>query len=266
MVSLIRYLETHYREVRETQPFEPDTGYVRVSSLGKLCPREEVLVSRAELVRRKTFDSSTVLAFDTGHEYHYALQNKVLAGRCLYGHWRCTQCAYLVAGPTQYPRPSRCPGCDARAEHLLYVEQHLHDHELRLAGHPDGFLLLPGRSDFGVLEAKSTSKDRLKDVQRAPYPEHVVQLQAYLLLTGYQWGLIFYWSKGTWGLPAFVEHFVSADPVAQKRIVETVRSITHGVRSGVLPERVCDTPTCDAAKHCVVSASCWSTDERSGSD
>lgn len=229
-----------------------------------MCPREEVLVRRAQITRRSIIDASLLFAFDAGSEYHWALQNKVLGPLgILLGVWRCTACGRLTGEPRpgtfhpehQQPCPAVCARCHGKD--FEYVEQLFRDQEHRVAGHPDGFLRLPGRADLGILEAKSISPNGLKDVRKIPQYNHRLQLHVYLWLTGLQWGTVLYWSKGSWGLDAFVEHFVERDETIVTSLKAQARAVWEALQADTLTERICATPTCSRASDCPVAPMCF---------
>ena len=138
------------------------------------------------------------------------------------------------------------------------------DHNIRLKGHTDGFLALPGFSKMGVLEAKSIKPGWT--IKNVPKLEHAIQLHEYFLLTGLEWGVILYWIKGENGLDAFVEHFVERDEDTIARIKANVRGIRSGIMGGPLPDRVCASADCPRAQSCVVSDPCFAVAEETGDD
>ena len=133
-------------EVREIHPMKTDS-WLRVSSIGGVCPRQEVLASRMDIVRREGISPDLGMVFAIGHALHWAMQNIVMAatGRIV-GSWRCTWCGEVYGSLKEgiIPRPDRCIRCGAsagsvprangkpdysvRSEAFVFVEEWVGDH------------------------------------------------------------------------------------------------------------------------------------------
>lgn len=270
--SLIRVISEKFKEDREVPPLTPQS-WLRVSALSSLCAREEVLASLLRVNRHDIIGTDLLLTFNHGHGLHWALQNRVLAGLgVLYGRWRCTICGARCGGRDtdegNVLRPSKCGSniCRGRKEprdpetnDFEYEEQYFTNKELRIGGHNDGFLRLPGVEGEGVLEGKSISDRRARDIKDVPDFGHVVQLQSYMWLTDCQWGVIVYWNKGTFRAP-LVEHFVERDDETIEKIKAMIRSIWAGMKGGALPERLCRSSGCERAEACSMAGPCFERD------
>lgn len=268
--SLLRVVGEEFKEDREVAPLSSG-DWIRVSSLSNLCAREEVLASKLKVERVDSISTDLLLTFNHGHGLHWALQNRVLAGLgVLFGCWRCKICGARYGGSEtvagNIPRPEKCHSniCKDRKEprdredrDFEYEEQFFKDNEHRLCGHPDGFLRLLDVQGEGVLEGKSISERRSREIKDVPDFGHVIQLQAYLWLTGCEWGLIVYWIKGKFRDP-LVEHYVERDDETIEKIKQMLQSIWAGVKGGPLPERICNTPDCSRAEECNMAKPCFS--------
>lgn len=252
-------------------------SWIRVSSLSTLCPREEVLRSKDNVVRDDPYDGDLGLIFEHGHALHWVLQNKVMpATGTFYGKWRCTnlECGFEVGGwdpnarprksilDSQVARPKVCASCGQKldSDNSIYVEQHFKNFEYRIQGHPDGFLRIPGMEGTGVFEAKSINPKGAWEVRGCPKLDHVVQVQCYMWLTGCRWAKILYWDKGGMGLSALVEHTIEYDEALTDTIKEEIAAIWVGIEDGILPERTCEIRSCARAKKCAVADVCFERD------
>ena len=253
----------------EQVPYLTEDGWIRASGFAMLCPREEVLCARERLTRVREIETDLLLIFEHGNGLHDRLQNSILPGvGVLRGKWICLGCGTMQGGPPPkdcsvntdwaIPRPEKCEKCESTEFRFFEVEYY--NYELKLRGHTDGYLVLPGMSSIGVLEAKSIKPGW--QIKNVPKMEHAVQLQQYLLLTGLQWGIILYWIKGENGTAAFVEHFVERDEGTLDSIRKTILGIRSGITGGPLPEPVCATATCPRASGCVVAEQCFATIEK----
>lgn len=274
--SLKEWIEKRLGSERDVPPLDPD-GYIRVSSFAKMCPREEVICARDGITRSDEVEPSLQLIFDHGTALHWALQNLVLPQLdVLLGEWRCNTCSWSTGkvdfsrdiSETAVSRPTKCPNCDGepgrepgtRAYAFTYIEQHLHNDDFRIKGHPDGFLNVPGLPGLGILEAKSIGQ--AWKVKTAPQVDHVIQAHCYMWLANLKWAKIFYWEKGGRGLNALIEHHIDRDEDTIVGIKLALNSIWDGIRTGDLPERICSSYDCNRAGDCAVSRRCFELSDK----
>lgn len=264
--SIKKLIKLNLIREQEVPPLTLES-YLRVSSMHKFCAREEVLASTLKINRQDSVDADLSLIFAHGTGLHYALQNQVLADiGVLVGEWRCVDCAKqygklegdLATSQTLVRKPKIC---DCGCKDFNYREQHFINKELRVGGHPDGFLILPGMEGLGIIECKSISSRGAWEVRDIPKMDHVVQIQSYFWLTGLKWGKILYWDKGGHGLSALAEHTIERDEEAIGEIKSLVSSIWRGLASGELPERICETNSCPKAKECPLVKQCFGAKE-----
>ena len=261
--SLKKLIRLHLAEENQV-PYLDENGYLRVSALAELCPREEVLASTLKFVRTRKVDADLGMIFAHGTALHWVLQNKIvgLTG-ALYGVWHCVKCAKQFGAPSPNlqesqslsTRPRSCDACGCPDFHFL--EQRFINEEYRIGGHPDGFLVLPGLPGIGIAEFKSVGIKSAWEVRSTPNMGHVVQVQTYLWLTGLQWGKILYWEKGGQGMSALFEHHVERDEESIENIKGMIRSIWNGVTSGLLPQGPCTTIECPRAAKCQLKHACF---------
>lgn len=271
--------------------------WIRASTLAQACLRYEVLRYQWNVNVQK--DPASEVAFALGTGIHHVMQNGVLVP-WLRGCW-VSRSGEVVGGYTPEERNTlfysyteanppkevvataqkahqsvltRLAGKPASAindrtpvpwdnEEWAYQELWFGDHELRVGGHPDGFLYLDeawpslDRAGLGVVEVKSISAYNAKGVIVAPLPHHVVQIQTYLWLTGLQWGVILYVDKGAQGMAVFRDHFVMYDPVIIDQIRRNAASLRLAISGGPLPAGQCPHVNSPAAEKCCVRVQCF---------
>lgn len=234
-------------------------GALRASEFGDMCPREEVLVSLAKLVRKHPRDASLLMIFLHGTALHWALQNHLLPDiGVLVGRWTCLDCGAAYGDgsdiPTSLvPKPSAC-ACGSKD--FNYRELELSNEEYRIGGHPDGFLVIPGLPGVGVVEAKSIGKGW--EVKQCPILAHAIQAQIYMWFTGLKWAKIIYWEKGANGLDALIEHHLDRDEETILKIKQAIKAIWAALEDGgPLPERLCVSASAPRAKKCCVADPCF---------
>jgi hypothetical protein len=245
--------------------------WMRVSSLYRICAREEVICSLHNKKRTDIIEPGLMMIFNHGHGLHYALQNIVLPDiGVLKGQWICLKCGHKHGG---YPkdgghietsvvfRPDECAHCgnsnSTPQDAFFFNELRFADEDILLQGHNDGFLQVDGREGLGVLEAKSIGDRPSWEVRQTPRIDHVIQAQAYMMLTDTQWAIILYWNKGGYGDNMIIEHFVERDEDTILGIRQMIRSIRVGIRDREYPERICETGKCPRAKECPVGELCF---------
>lgn len=237
---------------------------VRASGLYKICPREEVLAARHQVMRTDDISADLHLIFGHGYAIHHYLQNELLPDLgVLLGSWRCTHCAkahgrFKKGVPLEWclrPRPRKCRRCSNRS--FEYEEASLADDKLLITGHPDGFLVIPSYPGIGLLEAKTVSGRGAADVRFVPNVSHVLQAQVYMHMTGCKWTKILYWQKDVVGLSGLIEHDIEYDSETIQNIQTTMLKIQSGLLYDELPDRICGTPTCDRAKSCQLKDQCF---------
>lgn len=202
------------------------------------------------------------LAYAHGSGLHFALQNIVLPElNVLWGRWECESCIQGVGAPLpgQRPidvaqrRPKKCEFCGNFQ--FKFIEYDLIDPELKLTGHCDGFISIPEKTGLGVVEIKSTNL--AWKAKTGPFPTHLKQIQAYMFLTGAQWGSILYWDKQKDNPEDFLEFLVDRDEQIIGELRESLQLLWAAIAGGDLPPRICNSPNCSRAEECQVSRECF---------
>lgn len=295
MKTLLDTIRSRVRD--DTKPPATVDEWLRASGFAYTCFRHEALSHYLKRDRVDIVDASRSSNFLLGTVMHTGMQC-VLLRKHLLGAWKCLSCLHMhggypeeeraavyrakecsytsvdaetralaqraVANITSYavPCPDACEACGAEATGEIgdfeYVEQWMCNFDLGIGGHTDGFLRVDWREDLGVFEGKSIAPQKVYLIRNAPYVEHLYQVHLYMYFSGLQWASILYWDKGTYGVPAFTEHYITRD----EGIIEDIHAAIHTYRdyfsSGVLPARVCSSPTCDKAKYCKLRQDCFS--------
>lgn len=95
MFDLVSAVDKKIAEKKVTEPLTPDT-YIRVSSMGYLCPREEVLRARLKVVKVENQSAQTIRIFNIGTAYHTMVQNDYLGRhQFIWGNWKCLVCEHV---------------------------------------------------------------------------------------------------------------------------------------------------------------------------
>ena len=259
--SIKKLISLSFKDVEEVAALTVDS-WVRASSIAEICPREEVLVSRHKLVRKREVDAGLNMTFEHGKALHYQLQNSILPRLgIILGEWACTACGEHVGRQVPgvpirewaVPKPRAC-ACGA--DQFQYVEATFVNEEYRLTGHNDGFLTLLDRDDLGILEAKSIG-DTVWEVVAVPNLNHVVQANIYMWLADLKWAKIIYWHKGGYGVESLVEHNVDRDEDLICTIKQNLESMWRGIKGGDVPSRVCAHSEAPRAAVCPVKKPCF---------
>lgn len=268
--------------IAEFPPMKPDDWF-RISSIGGICPRAEVLRARLNVPRRAGIDPNLGLTFEFGHDVHHLMQNKVMAatGRII-GSWRCTWCGEVYGSLAEglVPRPEQCIRCGGvagearrvhnrpiateRTESFWFTEEWVGNAEYMIGGSPDGYfvdgdLAKYTNDDIVVLEFKSCSENNFAKYVKAPDFMHVIQCQCYMWLTGFKRAKILYINKGVFGLDGLVEHDIKYDAETISMVQRGLKQIRSGLTGGEVPPReLCSDAGCPRANGCEVSKACFS--------
>lgn len=266
------------RGVKETKPMRAGDFY-RASSLYKLCAREEVLASKYEIDRLDYHrsDASLSVTLDIGNALHDLYRN-VLYGPTgeWQGAWRCT-CGWdsdedgLSILPQNgipallCPMPLACPACRSSAldDHWTYggsigfKEWYVEDRELLICGHPDGWSVTKERTALVDIKSQST---RSFNRSMSFLPGHDIQLMAYLHMTGYSCGELWYVNKSPWGDPSnFVKDVaVEYSPkLFDSYVRRPILEMREGLAGGAIPGRQCPSAQCSRANLCQIKDLCF---------
>lgn len=265
--SLKKLIEVQYTTVEDVAWLTADS-WVRGSKLAEICPREEVLVSAAKLIRKREISPDLNMALEAGKALHYQLQNSILPSvGVILGEWECLACK-LHVGKQEYlrsldsvavKRPDKCV-CGETA--FLFHEYSLANEGYRITGHTDGLLSIVGVSGLGVLEFKTIAPNGAWEVKNVPKLDHAIQAHIYMWLTGLTWAKILYWDKGTYGMSGMIEHTLEQDDETIEMIKSTLAELWDGIRTGIPPvHRVCAHSEAPRAEACVVSKPCFASSE-----
>ncbi len=280
--SIKRLISDGLREVRVKHPVTEDDWF-RASSIGTMCPREEVLCARHSIIREEGIDGLVGITFAMGHAVHWMLQTRVLPVSCtLIGQWRCTFCGetYGSRATRMVPRPEACircgavagdvprvngrPDLDVNGNAFLYAEEWCGDADHRVGGEPDGqYLEGDYREDYTdddlvLLELKSCNERNFAELKKAPDFTHVIQAHTYMWLSGYRRAKIIYINKNGYGPAIMHEHDISYDEETIVRVQDALQEIRAGIDGGDLPKRtVCAVRKCPRAKRCRAADVCF---------
>ena len=261
--------------VKKVPPLTP-RSYLRGSSMGDLCAREEILAARFGKVRLRTIDPGTAMVMGIGRNFHTWVQH--VGHRLLVGSWECKSkvriSGYAYALPCNYrtdsdghpriPKPEGpCPKCGGVGR-WKYVEHLYKDKELLVRGHPDGFRrITDDPEDDEILEFKTAAEWPWKR-QDEPYQVYQAQVQVYLWLTGLKRARIILVNKnggGDKGKGWFKEFEYGRDEQEIARLKQRAIDIHAGIKTNKLVSRICVDDRCKRAKDCEMAYHCFRTKE-----
>ena len=259
-------------------------GLFRVSGLYNLCPREEVLASRFDIIRTWHKQPGLQITMDVGHLFH-DLYRDIYFGPMgdWIGAWRCVRCGWDTdkGGFSSPPKskggctdpghcvkmPEKCGSCHAPfwvhpdsgyKGSGSFKEWLIEDHEIGISGHPDGWSVRVGEKRI-MTDLKSHSY-RGFNSRRKMRDGHDVQVGTYGLMCGDKGGEVWYLNKSPWGdHPNFLRQIVAPldKEMLRDRLYVPMGKLREGLNGGPLPERVCVVPDVPRAESCQLCSICF---------
>jgi hypothetical protein len=224
------------------------------------------------MVVRENIDAETLFNFAVGTAYHNAFQNELLpAGleSVFQGNWQREVNGVLerVDGQTHGPYTERGWGPKPEGDYWEYREPKGRIPELRLVGKWDGVLAWPD-APHEVLELKSIRDELFGHVNShaggKPLAAHVLQVQAYMWMSGLTQARIIYVRKGAGSLrESIAEHVLVRDDAVIAGISENLTSCLAAVRGALAGDPIPAKPlTCRIksdmrAKKCSCKDACF---------
>lgn len=229
-----------------------DTTLYRISSLSRLCARQEVICGLHSISRREEVPDKLQRTFDMGNAFHSLVQNEWFGKwGWLWGDWSCG----CGAEYSRSHRPAKCDSC-GRADAMTYVELELENKEHGITGHPDGVIKRHGISK--VMELKTASGkyyEYIVNFVRNAIDQHRDQVNMYMWMLGIRKGSIIYFNKSESDWVEFKQEY---SQIRVDRQVEKVKEIRAGLRTRKIPPRtVCEKEDCARAKSCPVRKLCF---------
>jgi hypothetical protein len=278
--KIVEAIENRFASVREDIPMDPDEGWMRVSSLGYLCERQETLHTLYNIGKKEEIKGAAIVNFAYGDATHSLFQNKLLPETVAFlGRWRCSHCGtnYGSRKTRMVPRPDFCVRCGALArepqrvdgrpdeftpgEAFIYIEEWVGNHQYRIGGSPDGQYVIHADQphDEAVLtEFKSANDDNYKKYVKAPDLAHVLQANTYLWLTGLRQAKIIYYNKAGLGTRDMCEHDLQYDEEMMNNVLSVVENMRQKMRERKVMDRErCGYYACQAAKYCPTRDLCF---------
>lgn len=219
---------------RQAKPLDPADLWFSASDAHNLCPRLFALAVRHGISIREAPDPELLWIFAVGTGYHYALQNDLLPslGTLLQGGWqRISKDGKILEvhpGKTAgtWTEPGRGWGPKPEGDYWKFVEPKGRIPHCRFVGKWDGVLVWPDGATE-VLEIKSIREDQFPSVNPLaggrPKADHVLQVQAYLWMSGLERGRLLYVAKGSDKMRhVLAEHVVVRDDAAIRRLEESL--------------------------------------------
>lgn len=250
--DLIREINNKLVMENEVPPFNSNET-MRVSSIVKLCPREEALRHKHGLAKIEKIEARLKRTFDFGRAFHTLVQNEWLGPwGLLWGNWICVACGTSHEYCTY---PTCCTRCGNKK--FLYEELSFFNEEYGITAHPDGIMVTPNGNI--ILELKTVNARQYKlvsDMRRSPLEQHIFQINMYMWLSGLKDGLILYFDKDESMLCQFN---ISYNELIVDMLLQRVKKTRQCILDNVVPEeKICEKSDCTRAKTCVVRKYCFS--------
>jgi hypothetical protein len=260
---------------RPGRPYIADAAKADVwfsaSDVHNLCPRLYAMAMDNHVGLREAVDAETLFNFAVGTAYHNAFQGEMLpAGLAgvFQGSWKREVNGVLetVAGATRGPYTERGWGPQPEGDYWEFWEPKGRIPEVRLVGKWDGVLAWPD-APHEVLELKSIRDEMFGGVipqaGGKPLAAHILQVQAYMWMSGLSRARIVYVRKGAGSLrESMAEHVVerSEEVIGGLRAsLEACLAAVNGAR-GVLPEKpsaTCRIKSDPRARKCACKDVCF---------
>lgn len=280
---LFNYIDKSGVATREKHPLQPGDSF-RASSLPYLCPREEVLACKYEVIRIIAMSPSLHITLEIGNSFHDLYRNKYYgpSGEWV-GAWECIRCGWdtdqsgassppvfrdkLISRGKLVRMPIECGSCGAPFVardrircYGTFKEWMVEDKRMHLNGHPDGWSRRNGM-DRVLVDLKShgfngfSSRKTLRD-------GHDLQAWGYQHMCGdiHTPSEVWYLNKSPWGDPgAFVRDITSAFDKKKFKIFVTdpLDEMNNGLHGGALPARGCINAGCVRASECQLADVCF---------
>ncbi len=253
-------LRDRFCKIEKTYPMKPD-DWIRVSHFPYMCPREEVICAREDIVRERRITEDNEWFFGVGHALHYLFQSRFLGPQgALLGMWMCMGCGKKYGGPGNMR--TKHPGeCDCGVHDFIIREDTVEDHELRIIGHYDGVIQIPGKEPVAIVDFKSMNKFYFMRTKDRPVANHVLQLNLYMWLTGFRHGVLVYINKQELKLrDAIREFWIEYDERMIADAQEKIQALKEGLDGGPMPTRICASRNAKRAVGCKTKARCFLSD------
>ncbi len=241
------------------------------SSVHSLCPRLCAIAVRDKMDMGGPVDSDLAWIFAVGTGYHRAFQDELLQklGDVFQGGWDrdCDGVLERVEGATQGPWTERGWGPKPEGDRWRYREPKGRIPHVRLVGKWDGVLVWPDDIPE-VLELKSIREDQFHTVNPLagghPKADHILQVHAYMWMSGLNRARIVYMAKGSQNMRSSVaEHVVARDEKViwemERTLLRCLESMESVLAGGEIPERPvgCRIKSDTRARKCNLKDACF---------
>lgn len=271
------------RALRQRLPLKLGDNF-RASYLSYLCPREEVLVFKYDVIRVEHIHPMLEVTFSIGKAFHKMYRDVYFGPMQEWGGaWKCLKCGWdtdkaglssspvfkkkLVASGKMAKMPAKCGGCgvdffsfsdNEDDVYGTFKEWIVADTNIGLEGHPDGWSLRNG-SERVLVDLKSHGANGFSS-RNTVREGHDFQVWAYQYLCGDKHGEVWYLNKSPWGDSlSFVRDIVVPFDLKKFRlfVIKPLEKVHNGIAGGELPERLCINSTCARAKECQLVDVCF---------
>lgn len=255
------------KRVDVVQPMKSD-DLIKVHSFGRLCPREEAICSKLNIVREREIDQKLLFTFNMGSCLGDMIRDDWLGpAHYLIGSWKCKQCSDTV-GKAAHEGASRVfmpDCCKCGSEKFTYIEETVSNSRYGISGHPDSFLIFNEKYYIGEIKtARSIGYNKIRNkTHESVDSTYLLQLRIYLWLTGYNDGMFIFINKDA--SPSLKhDHYLTCIPVKHdqkiinERVIRWIEILRENIELQKIPKReICSKPTDRRAKDCGVANRCF---------
>lgn len=234
--QILKRIDTHHARRREKMTA---TSLVRVSSISRICPRDEVHYALSKDFQSENLGAKNI-TFNFGEAFQDVIRDRYLAKMgVLIGHWKCGKCKKVQTLESDGYVKAPSLACACGSIDFSYIEPEFIDKTHGIIGHADGFLHIGHR--YSLLEIKTCNDNSFKMFKKmkfsAPYMEdYITQIQSYMWLSKYDNGTFLFFNKNSsemFSLPIEYNRMI-VDHALQK-----VSDVRKGIEMKTLPRCYC---------------------------
>lgn len=231
--------------------------------------------------------AQTQRIFGNGHYMHDRWRSYLEKTGTILGRWQCDNCSTIVGESDKLGvlKPDICQVCEKGS--LKYQEVGFYDEETWWGGHVDAIIdvdlfkkytldlftnngknenEIAGMQTTGVedkyliIDFKTINPRQFKDLN-GPLPDHIVQMQIYLYLSGLKYGKFLYEDKWTQSIKEYLvvrdDNFLSVEKEKALKLKMVLTHTDSNGRPNLLPKRAYTSRTETECLRCKFRGHCW---------
>ena len=215
------------------------------------------------------FDPQLERIFDNGHFTHDRWRKYLEKTNALMGRWECQNWMahekpkiFGLENKLGILKPDKC---ECGSDRFIYHEVGFYDEETMWGGHVDAVMDLSlldlhssAECKYLIIDFKTMNPFQFKKLAE-PLPEHIVQMQIYLYLSGLRVGNFLYEDKGCQAVKEYIVEINEELIAEKKKEALRLKGILHHSADGrhYLPERGYDSRGHQECLRCKFRGHCW---------